>query len=62
LVSNNLKFLNMLHDLQEIFTKQSYNYSYSVVKVKGNVPVLFLTEHHAMKAYWGSGGTAPLIL
>jgi hypothetical protein len=21
-----------------------------------------LTEHHAMKAYWGSGGTAPLIL
>jgi hypothetical protein len=24
------------------------------------VPVL-LTEHHAMKAYWGSGGIAPLI-
>jgi hypothetical protein len=23
-------------------------------KVKGKfVPVLFLTEHHAMKAYWG---------
>jgi len=22
----------------------------------------FLTEHHAMKAYWGSGGIAPLIL
>jgi hypothetical protein len=21
-----------------------------------------LTEHHAMKAYWGSGGIAPLIL
>jgi hypothetical protein len=21
-------------------------------------PVLFLTEHHAMKAYWGSGGIA----
>jgi hypothetical protein len=20
----------------------------------------FLTEHHAMKAYWGSGGIAPL--
>jgi hypothetical protein len=33
------------------------------VKVKGKVvPVLFLAEHHAMKAYWGSGGTAPLIL
>jgi hypothetical protein len=26
------------------------------------VPVLFLTEHHATKAYWGSGGIAPLIL
>jgi hypothetical protein len=27
------------------------------------VPVLFfLTEHHAMKAYWGSGGVTPLIL
>jgi hypothetical protein len=24
------------------------------LKVKGKVvPVLFLTEHHAMKAYWG---------
>jgi hypothetical protein len=21
----------------------------------------FLTEYHAMKAYWGSGGIAPLI-
>jgi hypothetical protein len=21
----------------------------------------FLTEHHAMKAYWGSGGIAPRI-
>jgi hypothetical protein len=27
--------------------------------IKGKVVlVLFLTEHHAMKAYWGSGGTA----
>jgi hypothetical protein len=24
--------------------------------------VLPLTENHAMKAYWGSGGTAPPIL
>jgi len=23
---------------------------------------LCLTKHHAMKAYWGSGGTAPRIL
>jgi len=26
------------------------------------VPVILLTEHHAMKAYWGSEGIAPLIL
>jgi hypothetical protein len=32
-------------------------------KGKGKVvPVLFLTEHHAMKTYWGSGGIAPRIL
>jgi hypothetical protein len=34
------------------------------LQVKGKVvPVLFfLTEHHAMKVYWGSGGIAPFIL
>jgi hypothetical protein len=37
------------------------------VKVKVKVKVklflsFFLTKHHAMKAYWGSGGIAPLIL
>jgi hypothetical protein len=26
------------------------------------VPVLFVTEHHTMKAYWGSGSIAPRIL
>jgi hypothetical protein len=26
------------------------------------VPQLFLTEQHAMKAYWGSGGIAPRIV
>jgi len=32
-------------------------------KGKGkDVPLLLLTEHHAMKAYWGSGGTATIIL
>jgi hypothetical protein len=36
-----------------------------VYKGKGKskvVPVIFLTEHHAVKAYRGSGGIAPLIL
>jgi hypothetical protein len=26
------------------------------------VPVLFSTEHHAMKAYWEGGSAAPRIL
>jgi len=30
---------------------------------KGKViPLLLLTEHHAMKAYWGNAGIAPFIL
>jgi hypothetical protein len=29
---------------------------------KGKVFPVLLTEHHAMKAYWGSGGIALLIL
>jgi hypothetical protein len=37
--------------------------SETVVKGKGKVvPVLPPTEHHAMKAYWVSEGTAPPIL
>jgi hypothetical protein len=36
---------------------------FSKVKVKCKViPVPFLTEHHAMKAYWGIEGIAPRIL
>jgi hypothetical protein len=34
---------------------------YVNIKVKV-VPVLILTEHHAMKTYWRSGGIAPRIL
>jgi hypothetical protein len=34
-----------------------------LISNKGKVvPVLPLIEHHTMKAYWGSGGTAPPIL
>jgi len=29
---------------------------------KGKVVPVLLTEHHAMKAYCGNGGIAPLIL
>jgi hypothetical protein len=31
-------------------------------RVKGKVVPVLLTEHHAMKAYGGSGGIAPYIL
>jgi hypothetical protein len=36
-----------------------------IVSFKGKgkvVPMLSLTEHHAMKAYWENGGIALLIL
>jgi hypothetical protein len=33
-----------------------------VVPVKVKVKMFLCSEHHAMKAYWGSGGIAPLIL
>jgi hypothetical protein len=32
------------------------------IYMKGKIYPCALTEHHAMKAYWGNGGTAPLIL
>jgi hypothetical protein len=32
------------------------------VKVKMKLSLRFLTKHHAMKMYWGSGGRATLIL
>jgi hypothetical protein len=31
-------------------------------RVKVKLSLFFLTKHHAMKAYWGSGRIAPLIL
>jgi hypothetical protein len=31
-------------------------------KGKGKVVPVLLTEHHAMKAYWGSGAIVPRIL
>jgi hypothetical protein len=36
----------------------------NTIQIKGKVvPVLFfLSEHYAMKTYWGSGGIAPPIL
>jgi hypothetical protein len=45
---------------KELGYLSQYN-DWGKVKVKV-VPVLLLTEHHAVKAYWGSGGMAQLIL
>jgi len=48
-------FFDRLSDNQ-LLKKKSVprNYLFKVDKGKF-VPVLFLTEHHPMKAYWGSG-------
>jgi hypothetical protein len=42
-------------------TKKNILQHISLVKKKVKLS-LCLTKHHAMKTYWGSGGTAPLIL
>jgi hypothetical protein len=40
-----------------------YYNAYHMSRCKGKVvPVLFLTEHHAIMAYWGSGSVTPCIL
>jgi hypothetical protein len=52
--SDNIK----LHVGNNVFSS-SFLFKYMKVNV---VPGLPLTEHHAMKAYWGSGSTAPPIL
>jgi hypothetical protein len=49
--------------IQPVAQRYTIDIQPGTLKGKGKVvPVLFLTEHHAMKAYWGSGGIAPLIL
>jgi hypothetical protein len=52
----------LLHCSYAIFmsvTKQQINNIKGECKI---VPVLFQTEHHAMKAYQGNGRIAPIIL
>jgi len=38
------------------------DWTISIMKSFTNCSVPFLTEHHAIKAYWGSGGIVPRIL
>jgi hypothetical protein len=38
--------------------KEEQKYYKKILHAWGKV--LFLTEHHTMKVYWGSGGVAPL--
>jgi hypothetical protein len=55
---------------EELIPRQEYNISENerfpeILKSddKGKVvSVLSLTEHHAIKAYWGSGSIAPRVL
>jgi hypothetical protein len=63
----NLEFLLESHHAKEVLHHKKHtskNFLICRVKCKGKiVPVFFfLTEHNAMKAYWGSGGIDPLIL
>jgi hypothetical protein len=50
-------FVNWIHLLGCLFKLHEF----SRVKVKVKLS-LCLTKHHAMKAFWGSGGIAALIL
>jgi hypothetical protein len=65
-----------VRDFPSFLQANDWNYSFQLIHVHQTVqcdvtyiddkgkdaPVLFLTEHHAMKAYWGSRGIAPRIL
>jgi 7,8-dihydro-6-hydroxymethylpterin-pyrophosphokinase len=54
---------NNIYMTGNMTTAQQSNIINICVKVKGKVvPVPFLTEHHAMEAYWETGGIAPRIL
>jgi hypothetical protein len=52
----------LLQKIMNLGLYKSRECLYALSKVKGKVVPVLLTEHHAMKAYWGSGGIAPLIL
>jgi hypothetical protein len=44
------------------FSHTAFSYQLGTNPGKGKVVPVFLTKHHAMKAYWGSGGITPLII
>jgi hypothetical protein len=48
--------------LRMCFVAKNYKNCFEGVWGKGKVVPVILTEHHAMKAYWGSEGIAPRIL
>jgi hypothetical protein len=45
-------------ELKKAWSNTATPYYFFMVKLS----LCILTKHHAMKAYWGSGGIAPLIL
>jgi hypothetical protein len=58
-----LPYVRFFYNVDEIISCMMRCVGKVRVKVKVKLFLCFtLTEHHAMKAYWGSGGTAPLII
>jgi hypothetical protein len=61
----NAKWFDCLRSFVALVITIQRNSLWNAVTVMNEVKVkssLCLTKHHAMKAYWGSGGIAPLIL
>jgi len=54
-------YVYMECNVYEFYVYNYVIYAYNVCNVKVKVS-LCLTKHHAVKAYWGSGGIAPRIL
>jgi hypothetical protein len=48
-----LKHLQLRSSLSVRYQVSQQRKTTGVIKGKGKIPVLFLTENHSMKAYWG---------
>jgi hypothetical protein len=59
---NAYKILVAKPEGKEQFRRTRRRWEDNIRMVKVKLSLCFLTKHHAMKAYWGSGGIAPLIL
>jgi hypothetical protein len=53
---------HLISTTQGILVKVGIGFYTKICKSKDKIVFVLLTEHHAMKAYRGSGGIEPLIL